>query len=269
MRPLRQRRLRHSCLADVDTLSYVTPDRIVPFTGVLNFRDLGGYRTSDERTTRWGHLYRSDALHDLSEIDLSLFRRLGIVTVVDLRNESEVERTGRGLLSSETVRFINAPVLGETEVSASREGEPLAPDYLATRYLQYLEVGGRALVQALEEMTDSEKYPLVFNCFFGKDRTGVLSALVLGCLGVSAHDIVRDYSLTASRIPLILDKLRVDPLYRETIERTDPLVLAARAETMSQFLEELDVRYGGARAWAQSAGLDGDKLKCLSDALLE
>ncbi|HEV3187326.1 MAG TPA: tyrosine-protein phosphatase [Acidimicrobiales bacterium] len=256
-------------MADVDTLSYVTPDRIVPFTGVLNFRDLGGYRTSDGRRTRWGHLYRSDALHDLSEIDLTLFRRLGIATVVDLRNASEVERTGRGLLSSEKVRFINAPVLGETEVSSSREGGPLAPDYLATRYLQYLEVGGPALVQALEEMTDSEKYPLVFNCFFGKDRTGVLSALVLGCVGVSPHEIVRDYSLTASRVPLILDKLREDPLYRETIERTDPLVLAAKGETMSQFLEELDVRYGGARAWAQSAGMDAHKLKCLSDALLE
>jgi hypothetical protein len=86
---------------------------------------------------------------------------------------------------------------------------------------------------------------------------------------VSAHDIVRDYSLTALRVPLILDKLRKDPLYRETIERTDPLVLAAKGETMSQFLEELDVRYGGARAWAQSAGMDTDKLKCLSDALLE
>jgi protein-tyrosine phosphatase len=252
----------------VDTLSCVTPDRIVPFTGVLNFRDLGGYRTSDGRTTRWGHLYRSDALHDLSEADLSLFRRLGIATVVDLRNTREVERTGRGLLSSESFRFVNAPVLGETEVYALH-GEPLAPDYLVTRYLHYLDVGGGSLVRALEEMSDSQKYPLVFNCFFGKDRTGVLSALVLGCLGVSSEDIVSDYAVTASRVPMILDKLRQDRIYRETIERTNPLVLAANGDTMSRFLAELDVRYGGARAWARAAGMDDEKLESLTDVLLE
>jgi len=241
----------------------------VPFTGVLNFRDLGGYRSSDGRTTRWERLYRSDALHDLSESDLALFRRLGIATVVDLRNASEVERTGRGLLATESIRFVNAPVSAGTDVRASRDGELLGPDYLATRYLEYLDVGGSALVQALEEMTDVEKYPMVFNCFFGKDRTGVLAALVLGCLGVSSHDIVRDYAVTASRVPLILDKLRLDPLYRETLERTNPLVLAAEDATISTFLFELDVRYGGAQAWAQHAGLNADRLKLLGDALLQ
>lgn len=254
---------------DVGTLSVVIPDRIVPFTGVFNFRDLGGYHSSDGRTTRWGRLYRSDALHDLSEIDLSLFRRLGIVTVVDLRNASEVERTGRGLLSTESIQFLNAPVLAETDVRASGDGDLLEPDYLATRYLQYLELGGSALVRALEEMTDVDKFPMVFNCFFGKDRTGVLAAIVLGCLGVSSHDIVSDYTLTASRVPLILDKLRRDSVYHETLERTDPLVLAAKSETIARFLDELDARYGGARAWAQGAGFGGDRLRLLSDALLE
>jgi protein tyrosine/serine phosphatase len=247
----------------------VTLDRVVPFTGVLNFRDLGGYESSDGRTTRWGRLYRSDALHDLTEADLSLFRRLGIATVIDLRNASEVEHTGRGLLSSESIRFVNVPVLAGSAVVASRDGELLSPDYLASRYLQYLEMGGSALVQALGEMSDSSRYPMVFNCFFGKDRTGVLAALILGCLGVQPHDIVSDYTLTASRVPLILDKLQLDPLYRETLERTDPLVLAAEGATIAQFLGEVEERYGGARAWALGAGVTPEQLNLLSDALLE
>ena len=67
------------------TLASVT-DRLVPFTGVLNFRDLGGYETDDGRHTRWGRLFRSDAMHDLTEEDLEMFRGLGIASVVDLRS---------------------------------------------------------------------------------------------------------------------------------------------------------------------------------------
>jgi protein tyrosine/serine phosphatase len=253
----------------IDTLFDVTPDRTVPFTGVFNFRDLGGYASSDGRVTRWGRLYRSDALHDLSQSDLTLFRRLGIATIVDLRNTSEVERTGRGLLEDESIRFINTPVLSSAGVPEPSTTSQVGDDYLSSRYLQYLDGGANALLSAIEEMTDVDNYPLVFNCFFGKDRTGVLSALVLSILGVSRRDIVNDYALTATRVPLILEKLRLDPVYLETLEQTDPRVLAAEASTISLFLHELDERHGGARDWAHKAGLPAYQLDALADLLLE
>jgi protein-tyrosine phosphatase len=84
------------------TLASVT-QRLVPFSGVLNFRDLGGYETNDGRHTRWGRLFRSDAMHDLTEDDLDVFRGLGIACVVDLRSVSEVERTGRGPTNRSTL----------------------------------------------------------------------------------------------------------------------------------------------------------------------
>lgn len=246
----------------------MTPNRIVPLAGVSNFRDLGGYQTSDGRVTRWGKLYRSDALHDLTEPDLLLFRSLGIVTIVDLRNVTEVERTGRGLLGGELIRFISAPVSLETDIER-RDTTILDDDYLTNRYLQYLEVGDSAFVRAIEEMAVSENFPLVFNCFFGKDRTGVLAALVLSCLGVNRSEIVDDYALTATRVPFILQKLKADPLYRDTIERTDPILLAAQAATISQFLVELDRRFGSARDWALSVGISSVQLDALEDQLLE
>lgn len=252
----------------VDTLSDVTPYRIIPFAGASNFRDLGGYHASDGRVTRWGRLYRSDALQDLTENDVVLLRSLGIVTVVDLRSAAEVERTGRGLLAGESIRFVNPSVL-RNDVEEKRLASELDEDYLSQRYLQYLEEGGPAFVRAFEEMAIIENYPMVFNCFFGKDRTGVLAALVLSCLGVDDQTIVDDYALTTTRMQFIIEKLQGDPVYRETIERAHPLVLAANAATMSQFLRNLNSHFGGARSWALSAGALPHQLDRLSDALLE
>lgn len=250
------------------TLSVVTPERIVPFSHVFNFRDLGGYSTSDGRTTRWGRLFRSDALHDLNEDDLRLFRNFGIVSIVDLRNADEVRRVGRGALKDEPARFVNAPVLTSAQMDERQEETQIDDDYLARRYVQYLQGGGTAFVRAIQEMSVEDNYPLVFNCFFGKDRTGVLAALLLGCLGVDREQIVADYALTSSRVPLILEKLNRDPVHKETIEKTDARLLAADARTMTTFLDELERQFGGAESWALSSGVSSDQLRALGEAVL-
>lgn len=247
----------------------VSLDRIVPFSGVLNFRDLGGYRTLDGRTTRWGRLFRSDAMHDLTDDDLVVFRGLGVSSVVDLRSSVEVARTGRGLLGLESLRFVNSPVLSDAETEEPREESIFDESYLARRYLQYLDVGAPAFVGAIKEMTVAENYPLVFNCFLGKDRTGVLAALVLSCLGVERGTIVADYALTDERVSFITEKLRRDPVQRETIDLTPPALLAAHEATMTNFLHEVDQRYGGARAWVADAGITPEQIERLEELVLE
>lgn len=254
--------------ARLDTLKDVTPTRIIPFAGAYNFRDLGGYRGAGGRVTRWGRLYRSDALHDLTASDVTSLRGLGIVTLVDLRSAGEVERTGRGLLAGESIRFVNPSVL-RPDGEAVRPAAEIGDAYLSQRYLTYLDEGGPAFVRALRELSHPENYPLVFNCFFGKDRTGVLAALVLSCLGVAEQTIIDDYALSASRMPLIVRRLQRDPVYAETIARTPAPVLAAHAATMSQFLREVDRRFGGPRRWALDAGVRADELDRLRDACLE
>jgi protein-tyrosine phosphatase len=248
------------------TLASVT-QRLVPFSGVLNFRDLGGYETNDGRHTRWGRLFRSDAMHDLTEDDLDVFRGLGIACVVDLRSVSEVERTGRGLLTYEPLHFVNSPVLTSLETDESRAD--IDEGYMARRYLEYLDMGAPAFVRVIEEMADVENYPLVFNCFLGKDRTGVVAALVLSCLGVERSSIVEDYTLTESRVVLIVEKLLRDPLLRGEVAHDNPLLLGAREATMSSFLSEVDRRFGGPIAWALGAGVPAENIERLRDLLLD
>lgn len=244
-------------------------ERIVPFSGVFNFRDLGGYPTDDGRTTRWGRLYRSDALHHITPDDLEHFRNLGVASIVDLRNPDEVARTGRGLLAREPIHFVNASVLPTTRIEERADGPTTGADYLVERYLHYLDVGGEAFARAIQEMATRDNYPMVFNCFFGKDRTGVLASIVLRCVGVRRQAIIDDYAITSTRVDRILERLRRDPAHRDAIEKSDPMIFGSEPGTMSKFLDELERRHGGARAWALSAGVSARQLDTIVDELLE
>jgi hypothetical protein len=87
-----------------------TRDRFLALAGAYNFRDLGGYPTADGLVTRWRRLFRSDALHHMSEGDIVLLREVGLAEVIDLRTSSEEERTGRGLLRAEPIGYRNLSV---------------------------------------------------------------------------------------------------------------------------------------------------------------
>ena len=245
-----------------------SPTRLLPLVGAYNFRDLGGYPIADGRSTRWGRLYRSDTLHELTDQDLALLRDIGLAGVIDLRTSTEIERTGRGVLGAEPILYVNFSVLPEAGGEQQAAPAPRIDD-VADRYLSYLEVGRSALVESFGVMAQPTNYPLVFHCQAGKDRTGVLAALVLGCIGVERSAIVDDYVLTATRMDLILGRLRRDPLYADRIDELPPSVFVVEASTMERFLDGVDKRFGGARAWALGAGVEQSQLRTLEDLLIE
>lgn len=243
-------------------------DRLLPLVGAYNFRDLGGYPTADGRHTRWGRLFRSDTLDELTEDDVRTLRDLGLASVVDLRTASEVERAGRRVLADEPIHYVHLSVIQE-EGGEERAAPRLGINRVAERYLWYLDVGAEALVAAFELMADPDRYPMVFHCYAGKDRTGVLAALVLSCLGVDETAIVEDYVLTETRMELIKGRIRRDPRFGERFDTIPASALSVAAESMEEFLDGLAVRYGGAREWALQAGVRPEDLDVLEAELLE
>jgi protein tyrosine/serine phosphatase len=246
----------------------VTQQRILDLVGAYNFRDLGGYPTTDGRRTRWGRVFRSDTLQELTDTDLDVLRQLGLATIVDLRTPTEVERDGRGLLADEPVRYINLSVLQE-EAGETVAAPPAAQQDMGERYLWYLQTGERSLANALSLVADDTAHPLVFHCAAGKDRTGVLAALVLGCLGVVRDVIVADYFETAARLDLILERLRRHPVYGPEIKEVPASRFSVDPAMIDRFLDGLDERYGGARGWAKSVGVSEESLTRLEGGLLE
>src|ERR1700728_1433729 len=243
-----------------------TSPRLLPLIGSYNFRDLGGYPTHDGRLTRWGRLFRSDTLHELTDADIDTLREVGLVSIIDLRTSAELERNGRGLLASEPVRHVHLPVVQE---GGAGQGAPAeAQEDLPSRYLWYLEVGRANLVSALTMVGDPDSYPMVFHCAAGKDRTGVLAALVLDIVGVERNSIVEDYVLTASRMDLILSRIRGTPDAEARLAEMPQFLLRAEAASMEAFLDGLYESHGGAREWALASGVSAASLDAMSTLLV-
>ena len=199
---------------------------------------------------------------------MEILRSLGLSTIIDLRTPGEVRHTGRGLLGDEPIRYHHLAVVQRGSGEAVGAPAP-AGDDLAERYLWYLDTGRQALVEALALVADPANHPLVFHCTAGKDRTGVLAALVLDILGVEPGVIVADYVITADRLELILDRIRTDPTYSAGMSKVPASRFTVEAGTMERFLEELHATYGGAGSWAMGAGVSPADLERMREALLE
>jgi protein-tyrosine phosphatase len=245
-----------------------TPAKILDLIGAHNFRDLGGYRTAAGSTTRFGRLFRSDTLHELTVSDVAILDQLGLRTIIDLRTEKEAARSGRGPLGDRPIDYVNVSVLVD---GGSEEQAAPTPDGsdVAERYLWYLENGSTAFPTALGILSEPERYPVVFHCYAGKDRTGVLAALVLALLDVPRPTIVSDYALTAARMERLLGRLAADPRFAGRLGELPASAFSVDERSMEGFLEGLDQRYGGAKAWAREKGLQLDQLDMMASALLE
>jgi protein-tyrosine phosphatase len=176
-------------------------DRHIPLAGQPNFRDLGGYASGDGRRVKWGAVYRSGELSQLSDGDVGKLGDLGIRTVVDFRSPEEVSARGDGRLPSGT-RIFALPI------ASSDMFAKLIPMFLEGDFSQVppdlLEKVNRMLVSEFTEeyasllraLSDPANRPLVFHCTQGKDRAGFGAAMVLSALGVPWETVVEDYLLS-------------------------------------------------------------------------
>lgn len=243
------------------------PPRLVPLHGTFNFRDLGGYRTNGGRT-RWGRLYRSDALLHLDDHDIATLTELGLATVVDLRSSLEISGSGQGPLASTNIRYMQRSLI-ERDAGESR-GAPAPPGAeLAERYLFYVDVSRKTFAGLVELIAQEDNLPLVFHCAAGKDRTGVVAALVLSLLGVEREDIVADYLATGAGLAAIVARLAEDPVHRKLMDFLPPSYYQIEARTMEAFLDGFADRYGDAYGWARQAGIPDSVLDRLQASLVE
>jgi protein-tyrosine phosphatase len=242
--------------------------RVVEMEGCFNFRDLGGYPTGDGRTVKWQRLFRADGLHRLTGTDLDQLADLGLATVIDLRTGQELEEVGRISWPAPDLAYHHLPML---DVLPDRTTYPSWVDasYVADRYVGMLEKGADAMAEALVILADPAAYPAVFHCAAGKDRTGLLAAVVLGLLGVSEEDIISDYALSQEAMGRMLAWLRTErPEVRDQIEGSAAAIVAAEPDTMSLFLQQLRQTYGSFASYAESLGV-GATVAAIRQALVD
>jgi protein-tyrosine phosphatase len=240
-------------------------ERLIALEGAVNFRDLGGYPVEDGGRTRWRVLFRADGLGDLTDADFTVMRALGIRTVIDLRSGDELER-GRFDVEAHPVTFHHFPII---EQLPDADEFDRRPGLLGSQYQEMLRDAGDAFVEVLRILAAPDALPAVFHCTAGKDRTGVLSALVLSLLGVDEEIVVADYALSGEAMTRLKAKIIVKyPDSRETIENISEVFSAAPAQ-MEALLDHLRAEYGSVDAYLRRLGADDELIRSLREALLE
>ncbi|MEZ5167618.1 MAG: tyrosine-protein phosphatase [Acidimicrobiales bacterium] len=178
----------------------VAATRRIDMDGPSNFRDLGGYPTIDGGATRWGRVFRSDGLDQLSDADHDRLRHLGITTVFDLRSEAEVEQAPDRL--PDGIDHVHLPMSSDVAQQRSMlqrilDGDlpKFDEDDMADGYLRMLEGFPGELARVLHAVADGET--VIVHCTAGKDRTGISAMTLLGHAGVAEPYILDDYELSA------------------------------------------------------------------------
>ena len=246
------------------------------FEGSFNFRDLGGWRTDDGASVKWGKLFRADSVHLMTDGDVLRARdQLRIRTVVDLRNDEEIAIGGIGTLAEAAERH-HAPLSSrrglapvDSTVLGPGDASDRSPGRLAFGYLQTLERSADLIVDVVERFASSDALPGVFFCAAGKDRTGVLSAVVLGAVGVCDEDIIEDYFLTADAIDQIIGRFAAQPGSPAMYRDFPPSHFAPYAETMEMVVAGVKERYGTFADYLVGSGLPGASVDALKTSLLE
>jgi hypothetical protein len=228
--------------------------RHIPLDGTRNVRDVGGYPAAGGRFTRWRTLLRSDELTRIPERTRRYLLGLGLRQVIDLRWPEELTRAPHAFRDVPGVRYHSIPLLAD---------DPTPHSGLDGSYRYVFDARATQLAEVVRALLEPDALPAVIGCAAGKDRTGVVIALLLDLCGVPRDVIVEDYAASARHFakPVSL----MDP----ADWRHPPLLVDSPPEYMAGALEHLDARHGGARELLRSQGVADADLDRLVELLTE
>ncbi len=243
-----------------------TYPRHIRFEAVFNFRDLGGYRTRGGQKIAWRRLFRSSELHHMTNHDVvQLKDEIRLRSVIDLRSSRQLDPFSP--LNEVGVEYYNVPFIerGNDNENVYQDFSNMGEVY---SYLVRHEEFGQRVIDALEIIAEPDNLPLVFHCSAGKDRTGILTAIVLDILGVTDEDIIEDYTLTAPYMKELVNRWNNNPKWAEALKNVPGYIWEASPESMAFFLSTLKREYGSARGYIEAHGAELSLIHRLETALL-
>ena len=250
----------------------MTPERHLDIDGANNVRDLGGYPTQDGRRTRWKTFVRAASLHRLTPESQAAMLDYGIRTVIDLRRTSELEERPNVFAGSSEVVYLHQSLLNDPAVPGIDDlvqtGEPA--DRIVASYTSWLDRYQPRFLRTLTTLADSSSRPAVYHCAGGKDRTGMISALLLSIAGVPVEIIAEDYALSGRYlIDRFFEEQAVPGQTPESYTWKDYQRDFCPPGAMLKVLAYLDETYGGAKGFMRTVGLTTDQIEGLRAAVVE
>ncbi|MFN8451736.1 MAG: tyrosine-protein phosphatase [Anaerolineae bacterium] len=234
--------------------------RDLEIEGSWNVRDIGGYPTADGGTTRWGVLLRSGDLARVSPAGQQALINYGVRTIIDLRDLNEVRSFPNVFAQSPAVAYHHLPVQDDVETGGSIRLDSL--------YRNFIDACQPNLSAVVTTAAESEPGVLI-HCFAGKDRTGVVVALLLGAVGVPDAVIAEDYALTSGRITHLVESWRAWAIQQGHDMTLFEHEVSSEAATMQETLRHIRQTYGGIPDYLRACGVTDAQLARLRALLVE
>ncbi len=235
-------------------------------SGVYNLRDTGGYRAGAARS-RWGKLFRSDALHLLDDEGRMLLADLGIAHIVDLRGSDEL-RSAPSAVAGLEAQTHHLPVFDEAAPAAQLDMNL----GLAPVYDHMVDERGAQLASAVRVIADAaDDEAVLVHCTAGKDRTGLVIAFALSAAGVDRDEVVADYAQTEQNLRGEWAERMLAQFAAGGAELSDEvveLVSASPAPVIAALLDRIDREYGSVRDYLLAQGMTADELDRVRAALV-
>jgi protein-tyrosine phosphatase len=205
--------------------------------GAFNVRDLGGYDAADHKTVKWGKVFRSGDLNQLTDEDLETLASIPLKTYIDFRDSAEIaaapDKRPSSLVHEYLLPIETGSIIDMMKITAEN-----ASGLLVEGNKSFVRNNQDVYREFFRIMMDDDNAPLLFHCSAGKDRTGYGAALFLASLGVDRETIIQDYLLSAQY---------VKEKYAKEVEKypvMEPLMTVKR-EYIEAAFEVIDKEYGG------------------------
>ena len=252
-------------------MTLIAPQRYLGLEGSYNTRDIGGYSIEGGGWTQWRKFLRSDGMHRLTAGDQEKLVAYGVRAVIDLRTPYETVETPNVFAESSQVAYHHCDIIGDAPALITPEqvsaGLPVAR--IAHSYTTWLDARQAQFAEVLGMLAEPGYGPAVYHCAGGKDRTGIISALLLGLAGVGREVILDDYTLTSIfhfRRAIMGGASAVEKPVLSASEYEDEY---CPREGMARTLAHLDNRYGGIEAYVRAIGLTEGQIEALRETLTE
>lgn len=242
-----------------------TTERLHPIAGTYNLRDTGGYPAATG-TTRWGKLFRSDALHQLTDDSRDALTELGVTVVVDLRDATELA-SAPSRLDGLPVKVVHTPIYTGAALTTG-----LSDITLEGLYERIVAEYGKNLALAVRYIAHSGDGAVLVHCTAGKDRTGLVVALALRAAGVSSDAVIADYAATEANlrgewVDAMLERMLASGIPANA--ELENIISASPPALIAGVLDRIDHEFGSAEGYLLAHGLADADIELLRTVLVE
>lgn len=234
----------------------------LPLKNAYNVRDLGGYPCLDGGVTKWNTFLRGDDLAHLDQEEIQFLMDYGVKTVIDLRSASELRQYPDPFSQVEQVSYHNIPLMTGDIADATKIVAENPSDFIGEFYLALVRQEPSLIKIVLDTIAEAGPGGVLFHCTVGKDRTGIIAAMLLGIAGVATADIVSNYEVTHTYNSF-------NPVLKEGNRLFPKEVMFSKAEYLQHTIDYIVEHYGTFREYLIRMGICESTLQNIQERFVE